>query len=59
MLRISSTPSPMLPLMASDVGTHILNQTASTRQKLADLGIDSLPDGVQLLIICTARIRPI
>jgi hypothetical protein len=29
MLKISSTPSPMLPSRASDVGTHILDQDIS------------------------------
>jgi len=59
MPRISSTPSPMLPLIMSDVGTHILNQAFQSNRNQGHLSMDSLPHCVKSFIIGTARIGPI
>ena len=46
MLRISSIPSPILPLMASDVGTQILDETCQLETNRGNFNINSLPDGM-------------
>src|SRR5580658_1843110 len=56
MFKISSTPSPMLPPMASDVGIHILGQDISDIQTVSISNIVSLPDSMQPFRRCTARI---
>jgi hypothetical protein len=45
MFKISFTPSPMLPLTASDAGTHILLRHIS--QTKINANITALPDGMQ------------
>src|SRR6266852_2609826 len=57
MFRISSTPSPMLPPMASDVGIHILGQDISDKQTY--FNIASLPNGMQSFRRCTVRISTV
>jgi hypothetical protein len=59
-LKISSTPSPMLLLTASDEGTHILGQgTISQTIVTSNFNITSLPDGMQSFRGCTARISTV
>jgi hypothetical protein len=59
MFKISSTPSPMLPPMASDVGIHILVQDISDKQTCSNFNIVSLPDGMQSFRRSTVRIRTV
>jgi len=48
-LRISSTPSPLLPPMASDVGTHIPDWVKVQPDRNRDnFNIDALPNGVKI-----------
>ena len=56
---MSSNPSPMLPLVASDVGIHTLNQTLQANGNQGNLGTDPLPDRVEPFRICTTLISPI
>jgi len=58
MFKISSTPSPILPLMASNVGIHILGKNISKKIKnQSEFDIASLPDSMQSFRRCTVSIR--
>jgi hypothetical protein len=50
MPRISSIPTPMFSLIASNVGIHILNETLQPKWK-SRISVDSLPNGVKFFSI--------
>ena len=59
MFKISYTPSPMLPQVASDVGIHILGQDISNKHTYSNFNSVSLPHGMQSFRRRTVRIRTV
>ena len=58
MFKISSMPSPMLPLTASDAGIHILDQDTLANKNKRNFNLNPSPDGIQSFRGWTIRISP-